>query len=256
LSTDIFKLTGAHVLVTGASSGLGQHFATRLAAAGARVTLAARREQALAASVEAIRAANGEASAVVMDVSDAGSIERGLDLAEERFGPVSVLINNAGVTETRAALDVEESGWDQVIDINLKGAWLAAQRTARRMVLHQVSGSIVNIASILGLRVASGVAAYAVSKAGLIQMTKALALEWARHKIRVNAIAPGYISTDLNSEFFSSPAGQALIKRIPQRRLGEARELDGALLLLASQASSFMTGSVIAVDGGHLVSGL
>jgi NAD(P)-dependent dehydrogenase (short-subunit alcohol dehydrogenase family) len=254
--TDIFKLGGSHVLVTGASSGLGRHFALRLAEAGARVSLAARREQALAASVEAIRASNGQASAVVMDVTDADSVERALDRAEENFGPVAVLINNAGVTETRPALEVDESGWDQVVGTNLKGAWLAAQRTARRMVHHAVPGSIVNIASILGLRVAGGVTPYAISKAGVIQMTKALALEWARHKIRVNAIAPGYIETDFNSDFFASPPGQALIRRIPQRRLGEARELDGALLLLASGASSYMTGSVIAVDGGHLVSGL
>ncbi len=253
---DSFSLDGSHVLVTGASSGLGKHFAARLAEAGASVTLAARREQALAASVEAIRDGGGRAAAVVMDVSDFASVERALDGAERALGPVKVLINNAGVTETGPALDVEESGWDQVINVNLKGAWLAAQRTARRMVRHRISGSIVNIASILGLRVAGSVAAYAVSKAGLIQMTKVLALEWARHGIRVNAIAPGYIETELNSAFFASPPGQALIKRIPQRRLGQANELDGALLLLASEASSFMTGSVIAVDGGHLVSGL
>jgi NAD(P)-dependent dehydrogenase (short-subunit alcohol dehydrogenase family) len=253
---DIFSLAGSHVLVTGASSGLGKHFASRVAQAGATVTLAARREQALAESVKDIGQGGGQAAAVLMDVSDSASVERALDEAEKQFGPVSVLINNAGVTETRPALEVDESGWDQVININLKGAWLAAQRTAQRMVNHRVGGSIVNIASILGLRVAGGLAAYAVSKAGLIQMTKVLALEWARHGIRVNAIAPGYIETELNSAFFASPAGQALVKRIPQRRLGHAHELDGALLLLASAASSFMTGSVIAVDGGHLVSGL
>ncbi len=253
---DIFSLAGSHALVTGASSGLGKHFAGRLAEAGARVTLAARREQALAARVREIGERGGQAAAVVMDVGAADSIEHGLDAAEQRFGPVSVLINNAGVTETGPALEVDEAGWDQVIDINLKGAWLAAQRTARRMVQHKISGSIVNIASILGLRVAGGVAAYAISKAGLVQMTKVLALEWARHGIRVNAIAPGYIETELNSAFFASAPGAALIKRIPQRRLGRAAELDGALLLLASEASSFMTGSVVAVDGGHLVSGL
>jgi NAD(P)-dependent dehydrogenase (short-subunit alcohol dehydrogenase family) len=252
----IFSLDGSHVLVTGASSGLGQHFARVLADAGARVSLAARREQALADTVAAIRDAKGQAAAVVMDVTDAASVEAALDRAEAGFGPVSVLINNAGVTQTRAAIDVDEAGWSQVIDTNLKGAWLAAQRTARRMLHHNVPGNIVNIASILGLRVAGGVAPYAISKAGVIQMTKVLALEWARHRIRVNAIAPGYIATDLNSDFFNSPPGQALIKRVPQRRLGEARELDGALLLLASGASSYMTGSVIAVDGGHLVSGL
>jgi NAD(P)-dependent dehydrogenase (short-subunit alcohol dehydrogenase family) len=256
LMADIFSLAGSHVLVTGASSGLGRHFASRLARAGATVTLAARREQALAAGVKGIAESGGKAAAVLMDVSDSASVERALDAAEKQFGPVSVLINNAGVTETRPALEVDEGGWDQVININLKGAWLAAQRTARRMVHHQIGGSIVNIASILGLRVAGGVAAYAVSKAGLIQMTKTLALEWARYSIRVNAIAPGYIETELNSSFFASPAGQALIRRIPQRGLGQAYELDGALLLLASNASSFMTGSVIAVDGGHLVSTL
>lgn len=254
--TERFRLDGMHALVTGASSGLGRHFALCLSEAGARVTVAGRREQALAESVTTIRQAEGQAAPVVMDVADAASIERALDRAEEAFGPVGVLINNAGVTETAPSLEVEERGWDQVVDTNLKGAWLVAQRTARRMVRHQVPGSIVNIASILGLRVAGGVVAYAVSKAGLIQMTKALALEWARHKIRVNALAPGYIETELNSDFFASPAGQALIKRIPQRRLGAARELDGALLLLASEAGSFMTGSVVAVDGGHLVSGL
>ncbi|HET6185103.1 MAG TPA: SDR family NAD(P)-dependent oxidoreductase [Acetobacteraceae bacterium] len=254
--SDLFSLAGRHVCVTGASSGLGKHFAARLAEAGARVTLAARRKEALAASVDSIRAAGHTAAAVVMDVSKAESVARALDEAEAAFGPVNVLVNNAGVTETKPALEVTESGWDQVIGVNLKGVWLAAQQTAQRMVRHQTGGSIVNIASILGLRVAGGVAAYAVSKAGVIQMTKQLALEWARHNIRVNAIAPGYIATELNAEFFASPPGHALIKRIPQRRLGEARELDGALLLLASDAGSFMTGSVVVVDGGHLVSGL
>jgi NAD(P)-dependent dehydrogenase (short-subunit alcohol dehydrogenase family) len=253
---DLFGVDASHILVTGASSGLGRHFARQLAGKGARVTLAARREPALAAIVEAIRADGGEAAAVVMDVTDAASIERALDRAEEGFGPVGVLVNNAGVTETRAALEIDESGWDAVIDTNLRGAWLTAQRVARRMVRHQVAGSIVNIASILGVRVAGGVAPYAISKAGVIQMTKVLALEWARHGIRVNAIAPGYIETEINRDFFASAPGQALVKRIPQRRLGEARELDGALLLLASGASSYMTGSVVTVDGGHLVSGL
>ncbi|MBS0560495.1 MAG: glucose 1-dehydrogenase [Proteobacteria bacterium] len=253
---DIFGLHGRHVLVTGASSGLGRHFARRLAEAGGRITLAARRTQPLEESVAAIRAAGGEAAATALDVADAAGVEAALDAAEAAFGPVAVLINNAGVTETRPALEVEEDGWDRVMDTNLRGAWLMAQRTARRMVRHGTPGSIVNIASILGIRVGGGVIAYAVSKAGLVQMTKALALEWARHRIRVNALAPGYIRTDINADFFDSPPGQALIKRIPQRRLGEAHELDGPLLLLASDAGSYMTGSVLAADGGHLVSGL
>jgi NAD(P)-dependent dehydrogenase (short-subunit alcohol dehydrogenase family) len=230
----LIDLSGKHVLVTGASSGLGRHFAGVLAAAGANVSLGARRAEALAETVRTV----------------------GPDRAHGLVVDVTVVINNAGVTATRAALDVDEKTWDQVIDTNLKGVWLTAQSAARRMLKNGTGGSIVNIASILGLRVAGGVAPYAVSKAGVVQMTKSLALEWARHKIRVNALAPGYIETELNDAFFTSEAGMALIRRIPQRRLGLAKELDGPLLLLASDASTYMTGSVVAVDGGHLVSSL
>jgi NAD(P)-dependent dehydrogenase (short-subunit alcohol dehydrogenase family) len=192
----------------------------------------------------------------VMDVTVPGSIETALDAAEARFGPIEIVINNAGVTATRPALQQEEADWDKVIDTNLKGVWLVAQAVGRRMVAQKVKGSIVNVASILGLRVASSVAPYAVSKAGVVHMTKALALEWARYGIRVNALAPGYFETELNDDFFREAAGQALIKRIPQRRLGELRELEGPLLLLASKAGSYMTGSVIVADGGHVVSTL
>ena len=250
------ELSGRHALVTGASSGLGRHFAGVLASAGARVSVAARRETALAQTVGTIRASSAQAQSIRMDVTDAASVEQAFAAAEAQFGPVSILINNAGVTGTRAALDMTDDDWSSVIDTNLKGSWIVARHAARRMIHHGERGSIVNIASILGLRVAGGVAPYSISKAGVVQMTKALALEWARHGIRVNALAPGYIETDLNDAFFASDAGKALIRRIPQRRLGEARELDGALLLLASDAGSYMTGSVIAVDGGHLVSGL
>jgi NAD(P)-dependent dehydrogenase (short-subunit alcohol dehydrogenase family) len=253
---DLFALDARHALVTGASSGLGQHFAGVLAAAGARVTVAARREAALEQTVASIRALDAHAQSVRMDVTNAGSVEQAFAEAEAQFGPVGILINNAGVTVTRAALDMTEHDWSSVIDTNLKGAWMVAQHAARRMIHHRSGGSIVNIASILGVRVAGGVATYAISKAGTVQMTKALALEWARHRIRVNALAPGYIETELNDDFFVSDAGKALIRRIPQRRLGEVRELDGPLLLLASDAGSYMTGSIVAVDGGHLVSGL
>jgi NAD(P)-dependent dehydrogenase (short-subunit alcohol dehydrogenase family) len=254
MTAESFRLTGQHALVTGASSGLGRHFSAVLADAGARVTVAARREAQLGQTIEAMPGA--QAHAVRLDVTDAASVDRAFADAEARFGPVGVLINNAGVTVTRSAIDMTESDWTSVVDTNLKGAWMVAQHAARRMIHHGTRGCIVNIASILGLRVAGGVATYAISKAGVVQMTKALALEWARHGIRVNALAPGYIETELNDAFFSSDAGKALIRRIPQRRLGELRELDGPLLLLASEAGSYMTGSVVAVDGGHLVSGL
>jgi NAD(P)-dependent dehydrogenase (short-subunit alcohol dehydrogenase family) len=256
MKAERFSLAGRHALVTGASSGLGRHFAHVLADAGAPVTVAARREAQLGQTVEAITASGAQAHAVRMDVTDGASVMQAFADAEAQFGPVGVLINNAGITVTRSALDMTELDWTSVLETNLKGAWMVAQHAARRMIHHGKRGSIVNIASILGLRVAGGVATYAVSKAGLVQMTKALALEWARHGIRVNALAPGYVKTELNDAFFSSDAGRALIRRIPQRRLGELRELDGPLLLLASEAGSYMTGSIVAVDGGHLVSGL
>jgi NAD(P)-dependent dehydrogenase (short-subunit alcohol dehydrogenase family) len=256
LGDTVFEINDKHILITGGSSGFGRHFARFLAANGAKVALAARRAEALASAVADISAAGGKAQSVVLDVTRADSIERAMVLAEEKFGPIHALVNNAGVTATKPALDQDERAWDSVIDTNLKGVWLVAQAAAKRMIENRVKGSIVNIASILGVRVAGAVAPYAISKAGVIQMTKALALEWARYGIRVNAIAPGYFATELNDDFFESEQGKALIKRVPQRRLGQLSELDGPLLLLVSDAGSFMTGSVVAVDGGHLVSGL
>jgi NAD(P)-dependent dehydrogenase (short-subunit alcohol dehydrogenase family) len=246
-------LSGKLALVTGASSaGFGAHFARVLSEAGAKVVLAARRAALLEQLVERLKEFGCGASAVHLDVTDADSVR----LAVESAGPVDILVNNAGVAFSKAAIEQTEADYDHVLDTNLKGAWLVATEVARSMVARGASGSIINIASVLGLRQGSQVTPYAISKAGLIQMTKQLGLELARHRIRVNAIAPGYFQTDLNDGMFDTDAGKALIKRIPQRRLGEFHDLDGPLLLLASDASSFMTGSVIAVDGGHLLTSL
>lgn len=255
--TVTFDLGGKVALVTGASGGLGLHFARTLAGAGARVALAARRREQLDANVAAIAAAGGEAAAVAMDVTEPESVERAVaEVAERLGGPATVVVNNSGVAASQTALDLDPAEWDKVMDTNVKGAWLVARAAARRMIDAGVGGSVVNIASILGFRVAGRVAPYAASKAGLLHLTRSLAFEWARHGIRVNALAPGYVETDLNRDFFASEPGKALIARIPQRRLGQARDLDGALLLLASDASAYMTGSTIVVDGGHLQSTL
>jgi NAD(P)-dependent dehydrogenase (short-subunit alcohol dehydrogenase family) len=251
-----FKIDGKIALVTGASGGLGRHFAQVLASAGAGVCVAARRMDKVTETVAGIESSGGRAFGVEMDVTDSESVDAAFGVIEEQAGPVTVVVNNAGIASGALALDLEESDWDQVMDTNLKGAWTVAQAAAKRMAELETGGVIVNIASVLGFGVSKGVLPYAVSKAGLIQMTKALALEWARHGIRVNALAPGYVETDLTREYLATGDGQKLLKRIPQRRSAEMAELDGPLLLLASDASSYMTGSVITVDGGHLVSSL
>lgn len=241
------------ILVTGASSGLGEHFARVLAADGHEVLLAARRAHRLGRVVDQIRAAGGAAEAVEMDVCDPDSVARAF---EGIGGRLDVLVNNAGITASQPALTIAPETFGDIIDTNLKGVFHVAQAAARRMAAEGGGGAIVNIASILGLRVAGNVAAYCASKAGTIHLTRALALEWARHGIRVNALCPGYIETPLNRDFFATEAGQALIRRIPQRRLGRLEDLDAPLRLLVSPEASYMTGTILAVDGGHLVSGL
>ena len=255
--TDVMQvnLTGRAALVTGASSGLGEHFARVLAGAGAAVAIAARRTDRLEALAAELRGVGATVAVVQLDVLDRAGVANAVDQAASALGGLDVLVNNAGVTLSKPAIDYDDADFDDVVDVNLRGAFTVA-RGAARIMRSRGGGAMINIASILGLRQAGQVAAYAISKAGVIQMTKILALEWARHGIRVNAIAPGYIDTELNADFWETDAGEALVKRIPQRRLGRLEELDGPLLLLASDASSFMTGSVLAVDGGHLVSAL
>jgi NAD(P)-dependent dehydrogenase (short-subunit alcohol dehydrogenase family) len=250
------SLAGHCALITGASAGLGAHFAQVLADAGAQVWLAARRTDRLQAIEAGLRERDASARSVALDVTRGDSVAAAFDAMAAAGVLPDIVINNAGVGSGTPALETSESDWDQVVDTNLKGAWLVATEAARRLVAARRGGSIINIASILGERVGAFVAPYAASKAGLVHLTKALALEWARYDIRVNALCPGYIATDINRDFLDSEAGDRMRKRIPQRRFGEARDLDGPLLLLASDAGRFMTGTAIASDGGHLVSGL
>lgn len=250
----MFELTSKVALVTGASSGLGRHFAGVLARAGASVVLAARRRDRLEALATSIREQGGRATAVEMDVTDPASVTSAFDAAEAALGPVQVLVNNAGVPSNSWFLRTTEEEWRTVLGVNLDGVFRVGQEAARRMAAGGNGGSIVNIASILGLGVIGRLAPYAASKAAVIQLTKSMALELARDRIRVNALAPGYISTEMNSDFLVSEGGRKLLSRVPMQRAGALGELDGPLLLLASDAGSFMTGTVVAVDGGHLLS--
>ena len=251
-----FLLEGKVALVTGASSGFGQHFAPVLSQAGASVVLAARRTDLIQAEADKINAAGGRALAVTMDVTSSDSIAAALDEIEDHFGVVTVVINNAGITVPKLLLDLSDEDWTRVIDTNLNGVAYVTRETARRMIAAGTPGSIVNIASILAERVQKALTNYAASKAAVVQFTRTAALELAQHQIRVNALCPGYFQTELNGEWFKTADGQALIKRIPQRRTGNLEELNGPLLLLASEAGSLMTGAAITVDGGHVLSDL
>src|SRR3954453_10902691 len=251
--SDLFDVSQETILVTGASQGLGRQFARVLAAHGAAVILAARQTGKLKSLEDEIRGNGGRAAAVQMDVTDTASIGKAIDGAEAALGPVSVLINNAGIAVEKLAVNQTEADWDSVINANLKGAYFTATEIARRMTARRQGGNIVNIASVLGFGVSKFLSPYTISKAGIIQATKAMALELAPNGIRVNALAPGYIDTEMNHDFWATPAGEKLTKRIPQRRVGTEADLDGAILLLASSASRYMTGSVVTVDGGFLL---
>jgi 3-oxoacyl-[acyl-carrier protein] reductase len=249
----LFDLTGRVALVTGASSGLGVRFAEVLAEEGAAVALVARRTDRLAQVEARIEQAGGRAVAIGADVLDRKAMMRAFDRAEQAFGTVTILVNNAGVAHADRAVELAEEEWRRVIGTNLDAVWFWSQEAARRMLASDRSGAIVNIASVLGFGVAKGTVAYAVAKAGVIQLTKALGLELAFKGVRVNAIAPGWIVTELNRDYLMSEQGAAIKREIPVGRFGEARDLDGALLLLVSDAGRFMAGSTIVVDGGQMV---
>ncbi|NNE84508.1 MAG: SDR family oxidoreductase [Alphaproteobacteria bacterium] len=254
---DLFDLTGQVAIVTGASSGLGAHFAETLAQAGAKVAIGARRVDRLAALAEKIVGSGGTALPVELDVTDAASVADAIQTAHGALGPISILVNNAGIPSAGRAIEMEESEWDAVLDTNLKGAWLMAREVGSHMVAHETAGRIINIASIIGVGTAAKrVLAYSVSKAGMVSLTESLALELAGNGICVNAIAPGYIETELNSGFLQSSAGQRIATRVPIGRFGETRDLDGVLLMLAGPAARYVTGSVVTVDGGLSLSTL
>jgi NAD(P)-dependent dehydrogenase (short-subunit alcohol dehydrogenase family) len=247
--TDIFDMTGKRVLITGGATGLGFAAANALARYGAEVILAARRIDRIEASVAAIKEKGGCARGIALDVSDSNSISEALEKIQQA-GRIDVLINNAGVVGDKMLIEEAAEDWDRIYNTNLRAIFTLSQAVAQSMAADQTGGNIINMASILGYTTQKGTATYASAKAALIQLTRSMAVEWARYDIRVNAIAPGYFRTELADDWLDSEGGQNMIKRAPLRRTGVPHELEGVVLLLASSAGGYMTGSVVTVDGG------
>ena len=246
-----FDLTGQTAFVTGATSGLGRHFAKVLSRAGAAVALAGRRADRLEAVKSEIEKSGGRAAAVVLDVTDETRMSPALDEAEAALGPVTILVNNAGLSVLGLSTEITASGFDKVIGTNLRGPFLLATELGRRLIAAKREGRVINVASIGSFRVLPGVTPYCISKAGLAMMTQCLAREWARKGINVNAICPGFIETELNDEWFAGEKGKKQIDGFPRKRLAKESDLDGMLLLLASDASRTITGSLLTVDDGQ-----
>jgi NAD(P)-dependent dehydrogenase (short-subunit alcohol dehydrogenase family) len=253
--TQQFRLDGRTAIVTGASSGIGVGLAEALAGAGANVVLAARRADALESLAKRLEGQGAEALPVACDVAKDADLERLVSATRERFGRIDVLVNNAGINEIVPAEDEPEDIWRRVLDVNLTGAFLCAQRVGREM-LAAGSGSIVNVASVLGLVASAQIkqASYVASKAGLVGLTRELAGQWARRGVRVNALAPGWFETEMTADMFADEKSLQWIRsRDPMGRAGRVEELAGPLLFLASDASSYVTGQVIPVDGGWTI---
>ncbi|MDP6979147.1 MAG: SDR family NAD(P)-dependent oxidoreductase [Myxococcota bacterium] len=255
---DRFSVAGKHIAITGASSGFGHHFAGVLAREGARVSLGARRTEKIEARVDGLRGEGHAAFGAALDVCDRASMEAFFTTIEAEFGPVDVLINNAGIEAgAKTYTMIDEDDWDAVIDTNLKSAWLMSKLYTERVVANeQREGNIVMISSITDTRTIKGQFPYAISKGGVTRMTEVLALEAPRYGIRVNAIAPGYILTDVSRLVVEGDNAPDFVKGIPMRRFGKFEDLDGPLLLLASDASRWMNGSIVVVDGGHVCASL
>jgi NAD(P)-dependent dehydrogenase (short-subunit alcohol dehydrogenase family) len=253
MGLDSFSLKGRTALVTGASSGIGNGVARGLAQAGAAVVVAARRRDKLETLVKDIEQEGGLAMAASLDVTDNNNIHTALDQAQEKFGVIDIVINNAGVADAKHFLKTEDESYDFVMDTNVKGVWQVSQAAVRRMVDAGTPGSIVNISSLLGLSAQSGYSSYCTSKGAVIQLTRAMAMDLARYNIRVNSIAPGWFVTEMNQDFIMSGDGQAYLKKTPARRAGEIQELVGPIILLCSEAGSFVNGVVLPVDGAHSI---
>ncbi|MBS0471703.1 MAG: SDR family NAD(P)-dependent oxidoreductase [Proteobacteria bacterium] len=247
----MYDLAGRVAFVTGASSGLGRHFAHVLARAGAAIALAGRRIDRLDAVKSELEALGAKAATIPLDVTDAAAIAPALDKAETVLGPIDILVNNAGLSVMGLAAEITADDFDKVMSTNLRAPFLLATEVGRRMMASKRQGRIINIASIGAFRVLPGTTAYCVSKAGLAMMTQCLAREWARKGINVNAICPGFIETELNDEWFASDKGKAQIAGFPRKRLEQAGDLDGMLLLLCSDASRAISGALMTVDDGQ-----
>jgi NAD(P)-dependent dehydrogenase (short-subunit alcohol dehydrogenase family) len=251
---ELFSLHGRIALVTGASSGLGEYFTQVLAEAGARVVGADIRKGVLETAMQQIRQKGFDVTALEMDVAGQDSVDQGFEKIAREIGIPDVIVNCAGVARAGDFIDTRIEDWELTMNVNLKGTYLVGRKAAALLVKNKKPGSIINVASLLGLGgVQPQLAFYQTSKTGVVALTRSMATELFRHGIRVNALCPGYVLTDMNREFFSSEEGQNYIRRMPQRRLGEKSELKGPLLLLASNAGSFINGAALAVDGGHSI---